>query len=357
MLSRSLIIVDEVHASDAYMTQIVTALIERHLGLGGYVLCLSATLGETLRARLHGRRPCSLAEALQVPYPAVSTGSEVHAVVTRNTREIAPVIMTVSQAEAQALAAAQVGAAVLWIRSTVTDAVADYQRMSQAGVKTLLHHSRWADHDRHLLDQRVLGVIGKDGERQGCVIVGTQTLEQSLDIDADLLVTDACPADVWLQRTGRCHRHQRSRPAGYETPRVLVIDPGAPERYVKDDGTQHGITGQGWGWVYSPLIVAATLEQLRARATVRVPDDARAMVEMTTHPEALEPLAQRSGGRMIAHWQVWQGRVIADRQHAAGYVVDWSLDLDEIRNSALITQHDVRWLDVAVYQSALVSLA
>ena len=56
-LSRSLLIIDEAHASDPYMTEIIASLVDRHVSLGGYVLLLSATLGEAMRARLLGRPP------------------------------------------------------------------------------------------------------------------------------------------------------------------------------------------------------------------------------------------------------------------------------------------------------------
>ena len=81
--------------------------------------------------------------------------------------------------------------------------------------------------DRLLLDRAVEAGLGRDAARpRGLVVIGTQTLEQSLDIDADLLVTDLCPMDVLLQRIGRLHRHPDSRrPDGFVDPRCIVLVP------------------------------------------------------------------------------------------------------------------------------------
>ncbi len=113
------------------------------------------------------------------------------------------------------------GETVLWLRSTVSDAVQDWELLRQAGVEVILHHSRFADVDRQYLDRQVLDLLGLGGRRRGAVVVATQTCEQSLHIDADLLVTDACPADVLLQRLGRLHRHRSGT-----FPTDIVIDPG-----------------------------------------------------------------------------------------------------------------------------------
>src|SRR5690606_3519381 len=127
---------------------------------------------------------------------------------------------------AQALDAARAGARVLVIRNTVGDAVATRQALAQlapdapepfrlGGVGTL-HHGRFAREDRRRLDTAVEAALGKDAPRAGgLVLIGTQTLEISLDLDADLLITDLCPIDVLLQRIGRLHRHERARPAGF----------------------------------------------------------------------------------------------------------------------------------------------
>src|SRR5258706_2431550 len=72
-LARQLLVIDEVHASDPYMSEIITHLVNEHLALGGYALLMSATLGEALRAKLERRTRVEVAAATARPYPQVST--------------------------------------------------------------------------------------------------------------------------------------------------------------------------------------------------------------------------------------------------------------------------------------------
>ena len=96
----------------------------------------------------------------------------------------------------------------------------------QAADGPALHHSRFAAEDRLLLDDAVEQALGKGRPVGGVVVIGTQTLEQSLDIDADLLVSDICPVDVLLQRIGRLHRHREAQRApASATPRCVVLVP------------------------------------------------------------------------------------------------------------------------------------
>ena len=108
-------------------------------------------------------------------------------------------------------------------------------------------------------------LFAPNGQRSGIIVVGTQTLEQSLDIDADLLVTDAVPADVLLQPLGRLHRHRSGT-----VPTAIVLEPGIWNDRVRLDGRAQGAPGYGWAWVYNPLAVRETIAWIRERGAVSV---------------------------------------------------------------------------------------
>ena len=216
-LSRSLLVIDEVHASDSYMTEILKHLLDGHLAAGGYAMLMSATLGATARAHWTDKSLPDHETASTTPYPAVWVKGEnvprapAEAGRSKTVRPETLPTMEPAEAASRAVAVAERGARVLVIRNTVSMAVATWRAVIDAGAESMLmqvadesalHHGRFAVEDRELLDRTVEKVLGPVAEREphGCIVIGTQTLEQSLDIDADLLITDLCPMDVLLQR-------------------------------------------------------------------------------------------------------------------------------------------------------------
>jgi CRISPR-associated endonuclease/helicase Cas3 len=318
-LSRHLLVVDEVHASDPYMASLTRGLIERHLALGGRALAMSATLGETALAILMDRDRKSIDQAVAAPYPSIRRSTCDRQLPGATERVTDVLIDGFEQTASRAREAAADGQCVLWLRSTVSDAVADFQKFEAHGINTMLHHSRYAVDDRTWLDEKLLGIFGLRGKRVGIVAVTTQTAEQSLDIDADLLVTDACPADVLLQRLGRLHRHRYgTRPA------ALVIDPGALDQYLLPKGRVRGQTGQGWPWVYNNLLsVKATLDWLRTAKCISVPGDCRTLVERATHADYLRDLATSLGGRWLDLWRELFDDAAQKAQLADASLIDW----------------------------------
>jgi CRISPR-associated endonuclease/helicase Cas3 len=225
----------------------------------------------------------------------------------------------------EAVRPADASAKVLIVRNTVADAVALFEairgRLVRAGRLDLLltvegvptlHHGRFALEDRLLLDQAVEAGLGRGAARpRGLVIVGTQTLEQSLDIDADLLVTDLCPMDVLLHRIGRLHRHPGSRrPDGFVDPRCIVLVPAERDLTPFIDGKTHGL-----GSVYADLrVVQATRDLLEDHTAIEIPTMSRALVEQATHPDALEQIV-RDGG---SAWQRHAATVLGEDYSSRG---------------------------------------
>ena len=322
-LSRLLLVVDEVHASDPYMAEVVRTLVGQHVRNGGHALLMSATLGESMRADIERRPRLALADAFRVPYPSVA-GVTVPAPAVVSSVSIRPY----SEAMAAATACWRGGGCALVIRSTVEAVRATAAELRAAGVSVILHHSRFADCDRQYLDRRVVGVIGKQGSREPVVIVATQTCEQSLDIDADLLVSDPATADVLLQRRGRLGRH---RPDAVLP--MIVIEPGDLDRIAEATARllakqrARMPAGGEWAYVYDLVSTVATLEWLADRTVIRVPDDVRECVEIATHPDSLDRVgATRSWDAALAGSSgIW----MALRQAAASVSLDfrrWYMD-------------------------------
>ncbi len=318
VLAHSLLVVDEVHASDSYMTEILTCLLDGHLAVGGYAMLMSATLGARARSRWAGGTMPDFAEASDTPYPAVWVEGESAPRAVPGTRRSKTVTLqsvpTMDEVETarRAIDCARRGARVLVVRNTVKSAVTTWIAVRDLGAGSLLmqvngaaalHHSRFAAEDRHLLDKAVESILGPHGRRRprGCVVIGTQTLEQSLDIDADFLITDLCPMDVLLQRIGRLHRHPRlQRPAGFASACCAVLMPeGGLDRLAKPD-FENGLGAwenhEGIHGIYLDLAgLELTRRLVMEQPEWRIPELNRALVEKATHPERIRKLVKERG--------------------------------------------------------------
>ena len=351
-LSRSLLVVDEVHASDSYMTELLFGVLKGHLTLGGHALLMSATLGAAARSKFANRGarlvPPTPGEAEAVPYPALTlvptdgfpetraiTASGPTKSVSMNTASILGDPDSIAR---EAAAAARDGARVLVICNTVSSAQAVFGALLAQGgddvVLTVgggpaLHHSRFAAEDRCRLDDAVERAIGKARRSAGgLVVIGTQTLEQSLDVDADFLISDLCPVDVLLQRIGRLHRHARaSRPRLFREPRCLVLVPEAGLECGLGGGLLgHGLGVSDRGGIYVDLVcLEATRRLTSEHATWTIPAMNRMLVERATHPEMLRQLADELGER----WQSHASKVFGSRAAGAGVARNHALTRNE----------------------------
>jgi len=332
-LSRSLLVVDEVHASDAYMTSLLKGALDAHLRLGGHALLMSATLGSAARSRLLGtavrdRNP-------DAPYPALSwaeRGAAHHLPVPDRGRpkrvlmRASPILQSPDAIARVVVEASRAGARVLIIRNTVRaaaalfDAVRDLDPAAPLlevnGVQTL-HHSRFAAEDRRRLDAAAEAALSPSGPSRGVIVIGTQTLEQSLDIDADLLITDLCPVDVLLQRLGRLFRHDRPRPDGFAEPRCVVLAPDQLSPAAPLPAYGLGPAARDGSGVYPNLLaLEATLRLIRADPVWVIPEMNRPLVEAGVDPDRLAARAAELGPDWVAHLDRAQGRDGAMRQQA-----------------------------------------
>ena len=353
-LLRHLLVVDEVHASDRYMEGLLVGLLRGHLRAGGHALLLSATLGAGMRARLLGTPVPDPAVAEAVIYPALSwaeAGQEQRVGCPpeeddgANGKDVLvtarPWLDDPSQVAAFALEAARRGAKVLVVRNTVRAAIdtqralesasADGVHLFRVGEVVSLHHGRFAPADRRLLDEAVEQTLGKIRPVGGVVVAGTQTLEVSLDLDADLLVTDLCPADVLLQRLGRLHRHPRPvRADGFGRPRAVVLVPAQRDMLPLAVRGRHGLGGE----VYDDLRgVEATWRLLEAHAIWSVPAMNRLLVERATHPDLLAEiqaeLVARDPGWQTSLSQA-QGKWLGEGQQAAYALLNRDMPFNDL---------------------------
>jgi CRISPR-associated endonuclease/helicase Cas3 len=303
------------------MTETQRAMVQAHLDLGGHAMLMSATLGAVARRRWRNEPPGELARDAALPYPAVWTSQGLRAILSDPGAGKAVQVQAQSgwsgaDAAQLAMRAAAQGARVLVIRNTVARAQETFRACAEAGADTLLsvrgvptlHHSRFAAEDRALLDHAVEQAIGKESPLGGRIVIGTQTLEQSLDLCADLLITDLCPMEVLLQRIGRLHRHRRPRPEGFTKACTIVLCPEgglAPLTQRAENGLGAYPGGPSLSGVYVDVPgLQATLDQIAAHPLWHIPAMNRALVEAATHPHALEPLAEAHG------WAAYRQRVL-----------------------------------------------
>lgn len=256
-LADRVLIVDEAHAYDPYMSLLLEALLEFQAALGGSAVVLSATLPGTTRQGLVRAFRCGLGlrEAwtpAHRSYPlatlVTSDGVAERPSALRPGLERNVAVDTRATVEAgieQALDAASAGGAVAVIRNTVDEAIATARDLaSRTALPVILFHARFAMHDRLAIEDSVLRRFGKIGDAalpRNAILVATQVVEQSLDLDFDLVVTDLAPIDLLIQRAGRLWRHMDRRPSDRRPvagPRLVVVAPPA-----MDDATGQWLDG------------------------------------------------------------------------------------------------------------------
>ena len=242
-LMRRVLILDEVHAYDAYMQREIERLLEFQAGLGGCAILLSATLPLSVRKRLASAFSKGLGNEeithrsviSDMDYPLatvcganVRTSMKVLGQSGRARRLPMRFLGTPEEALTAVEQATHSGQAVLYIRNTVDDTLEAHAALTARGLAAEVFHARFALVDRLRIEKWVVAMFGKfstPAQRAGKVLIATQVVEQSLDLDFDALITDLAPIDLLIQRAGRLWRHHRPEREGQ--PELLVVGPAS----------------------------------------------------------------------------------------------------------------------------------
>ena len=294
-LSGKLIVIDECHAYDTYMNQYLEESIQWMAAYGISVILLSATLpyerrknlvnkyakvyskyhlGKKKRNKSDDKQGWDIEEA----YPLLTwtDGEKIR-------QEILPISNHKTKVEIAWLRSLKEMVSVLEdyiseggcaciIVNTVKMAQKIYLELMEQmdGYEVILYHAQFTITDRNRKEKYLMEHMGKNSkpeDRNRVILIGTQVLEQSLDYDADIMITQLCPMDLLLQRMGRLHRHKNrvDRPKRVSIPKCFVL------------GEEDADYDEGSGRIYGKYLLEKTKSILSHE--IILPDEISSLVQ------------------------------------------------------------------------------
>lgn len=301
-LAGKTIIIDEVHAYDTYMSTLLERLLEWLAALGSPVVLLSATLPSARRKALVSAYLRGLghdASALPAPretYPRITLAgsggvTERHVEASRETRRTLGLRWLQGGLEGlpdALLAALDDGGCAAVVCNTVAraqeiyvalrDAISGYPEAYRPELD--LFHARFLFKDRREREERCLRRFGKPDQSGGttanrphrAILVATQVIEQSLDLDFDLMISELAPVDLLLQRAGRLHRHERADRRGPSRPILQILAPSLDDQALP-------AFGRATTAVYDEHVLLRTWCALQGRDSIAIPGDVEGLIE------------------------------------------------------------------------------
>lgn len=294
-LAGKVVVIDEVHSFDPYMSALIDRLIRYLIKAGATVIILSATL-TAQRRREMVQAAGAIEAASSDAYPlitkvATGTNQAIHIPVPcelpTKTIYLRHEHLDGSKQDNfwdDIAAKVEAGANVVVIRNTVALAQKTYcqlkarlsERITPENIGLL--HSRFPQNERNANEDKWTEMLGKEDHLRpsGSLLVATQIVEQSVDIDADCLVTDLAPTELILQRIGRLHRHDRTRPNGFDQAICHILHPNTD---WQGDATTVKAAIKPHHFVYPPLSLWRAVDTLSKQQSIHLPDDIRPLLE------------------------------------------------------------------------------
>jgi CRISPR-associated endonuclease/helicase Cas3 len=295
-LATKVVVLDEIHSYDLYTTSLIKRMLEWFAAMGTSVVILSATLPRQKRLELlnaYGK----FHEEPDMKYPRISwITSKSQGSRSFGARPNPGVYLSFKGPKREEVCnelvkvISQDGGCAAWICNTVKSAQNIYDQLvdicQDKGIELILYHSRYPFEEKMKLENKIRDLFGTKSlmepddpdyhERPGkAIVVATQVIEQSLDIDFDIMVSELAPIDLILQRSGRLQRHFRKRPPGFDLPYMWIITPQLNEE-IPDFGNDTGVYHQ-----YILLLSWLKLKQMlhQSQAHIRIPEDMEDLIE------------------------------------------------------------------------------
>ena len=301
-LAGKVVILDEIHSYDIYTGTLVGSLVRELLNLSCSVIVLSATLTAKRRQELLAAAGCEENNAPE-SYPLITSATrgfpvQHHRPDWRDNKriELRSEVFSEDTVLNELIRRAEAGEHVLWIRNTVIEAQKSFSalrsQIAEGEVTLGLLHSRFPFARRQELEGQWLDRLGRHRAPSGpgSILIATQVVEQSVDIDLDFIVSDLAPTDMLLQRLGRLWRHDRPpehRAAVWAEfwVRLPELDPEADANKLK---SALGRSAR----VYAPYVLLRSAMVWRGRTEIQLPNDIRLLLEATyADPRETEPKA------------------------------------------------------------------
>ncbi len=286
--ANKVVVIDEVHAYDAYMSVYLYQAIKWMGAYGVPVVILSATLPIERRNKLIENYMVGAGYKFRrLPKPKNFDNNEAYPLLTLNDCDkilqydnfeklvgIDYEVKRLSKEDSEDITRLIKIITSQGIVGVIVNTVKKAQEFAKLCTdvfgeeNVFIMHSLFIATDRYKKEKDLLDLIGKDGKRPDFkIVIGTQVIEQSLDIDFDVLITDLAPIDLLLQRMGREHRHKRDdRPENLKEPKVYVLN-------SKDYDFDKAST-----YVYDPYLLFRTEYYLPDK--INLPNDISRLVQL-----------------------------------------------------------------------------